>query len=552
MRAHYSLEVWLPLVAGFAIAIAYMGAATFVAADLDFARFPEVQYVCHRLAVDDQACRAGAVWAGVSSILGLSVAAIITLAGLVLTKASRPRWPASDSAVVAVCLMAALVCGAHIVRQSVFQDITSRLEALGSNASLISLENLLWPLVLQLFVAAATLRARLVAGSTLLLIAALSPFRSVLVAMALFGGVVPILGYFHRAQLRRKWAYLAVLLLLLAGAAAASFLIQTRARLGPSGPSGFAHAISQRIVMPLFQAEAAEVVARSERLPSIADNVLIKFRLREGPNLNEALYQRLYGEGTGETTALPYGESAANWSISPVAWIALAALIPALAALLIEGAGLPVATLCALAVWRGSMGGLSDVLPALVIQIAMIFGLSRLRRDAPALLCRGAIVALAVVAAGHLAESWLASRHLRAVAHFQMSPEAAASIPKCEDIVTIINREVNAVGLRDDAVATSARVFERALIVNVGVTAHRAADKDRLIARFRNDLSSVLSSCGGPSTDGVRFSDLQIETAGAVTPLVVLTVLSSFLATLFTLRRRSEAEELVVSELSQE
>jgi hypothetical protein len=104
-------------------------------------------------------------------------------------------------------------------------------------------------------------------------------------------------------------------------------------------------------------------------LPKIKSGHLKKLGIAKGDNLNEFLYRRLYsGGGIGETTSLLIGEAAANSLVSGLFW-SVSALIVLVLICWSTSRFMDIGVLIGIAAWRGSMGGLFDVFPALVLQV---------------------------------------------------------------------------------------------------------------------------------------------------------------------------------------
>jgi hypothetical protein len=149
---------------------------------------------------------------------------------------------------------------------------------------------------------------------------------------------------------------------------------QTRGRVTETGKFTSAQsALAQRLAYPLFQAHFASVIAAQVPVPTVADEILGKIRVRRAPNLNEFLYGIVHGTGTvGEMTSLYYGEAAAYSKSPPVIWIFIAPLLIVAAWLILRRFGYETGTLMGVQIWRGSLGGLIPLIPALVLQMLAV------------------------------------------------------------------------------------------------------------------------------------------------------------------------------------
>lgn len=517
VRSSRPSSIWPPIAAGLAISIGYIIAATWLAYAIDYSRYPEIQFVCERLSLGETTCRDGAVSAGISSLFGLMGAAFVAVVLKQVVTISRPERPAPEFAGIILSVFAIILCGLHVARDLAATEVAVRQDITGK---LISLENLLWPLLLQFFVSADSARQRLITGSALFLIATLSPFRGVIFSIAVFGGAVPLFVYFSRSSTHKRWLYFSSALVLLLAFLSLAVVWQTRERQQDGTIYTVADAIAQRVAMPLFQAQAAEILRRDGGVPTVIDNIASKIRLSSGPNLNQLLFRRIYGEGAGETTALLYGEAVTNFSSPPVVWIGTFALIPIVMAVALRSIGVALGTVCAIAIWRGSLGGMSDVIPALVIQLAA--GSSLLFLDRP--LWRKPVYAvvfgaLTLIAAGHLASTWNASRHNRLIGHFTMDPMATQAMLKCSRMAEFANLRALSFGALDSSISTTTTIFENKMMIYVGAAGLDSDDRYRLFKRVEEDLSSLAVTCNSSPNNSVKFDYSRSERAGTLSPM---------------------------------
>lgn len=241
-------------------------------------------------------------------------------------------------------------------------------------SAFISLENLCWPLLLQLlaWTRVTAMKATIVAfiGAVI----ALSPFRAVLFAAAFFGAVVPLAARARRERAARNRVGRTVLIGLASVAAlgSAAIVYQTDARrLQATATAGLVDALVSRAASPFFQGELARQVASMQQraLPTFIDTMASKFQRGAVINLNQRLYAMLYeSQAEGQTTSMLVGEAAANTRLSPAFWVFSAPIFLILFHLA-SRRWLDLQVLIGVALWRCSMGGLFDVLPALALQI---------------------------------------------------------------------------------------------------------------------------------------------------------------------------------------
>ena len=462
----------LPLWIGLGTALAAMLAALLVLATFGLTDFPAITQACALNDLSDTACSATAWKVGWFAVLAYVV---VLAAGIVVHRrlghspaaAAGPRLP--DTGVRFVLGVALAVVLVHLVALVAGPAFASRNDESVRYGALISIENLLWPLLLQLYLSQPEPRLRTAALATLLAVMALSPYRSALLAIMIFGFAVPLaaalwqtmrLGW-PRAQVlgcTRQAAFAVAIgavvawggyvgtvnrfpsMLVVDQFLAAQARAQTRPPLqvehvetpAPSGavpkeapaadaaasPAGIVTApppaalvprLAQRIVFPLYQAAIVGNLATLVPLPSLRNELGRKFRLTREPTLEEFLFRRIYG-GTGpdQTTSLYFGEAVAYFPGPPLVWMIVGPLALVLAALLLQRRGIPAATTLGVALWRSSFSGLAPILPALILQLATLGALGRAKRwTIHPLLQQAARHALtAVLAAVLVAQLW--------------------------------------------------------------------------------------------------------------------------------------------------
>lgn len=244
----------------------------------------------------------------------------------------------------------------------------------------ISIENLTWPLLLQLAFWTDNWRSKIVFLAFLTAIVALSPFRNIVFVLLYFGALVPMATMLIRQRMSRQARLLLLGVAVMATIVGGTIMfIQTMGRYTSAALSSepqaipiaeVARAITSRSIVPLVQAVMAEQLSSLSDLPNAKDGLLRKLRLSNAENLNEFLYKRIYAGGDiGEATSLLYGEAAANSGLCGAYWTFSALILLVLVGRFAEDY-IDIGVLIGVAIWRGSMGGLFDVLPALILQVA--------------------------------------------------------------------------------------------------------------------------------------------------------------------------------------
>jgi hypothetical protein len=135
--------------------------------------------------------------------------------------------------------------------------------------------------------------------------------------------------------------------------------------------------LRQRIAIPLYQAHLALADDIDQQVPSISDEVLTKLRLRNATGINGYLYQMTHPNATyGETTSLYFGEAALRTAAPPLIWCVVAPFILVLLWVALRRYGYASGALIGIAIWRGSLGGIVGIVPALAFQLALLMVLT--------------------------------------------------------------------------------------------------------------------------------------------------------------------------------
>ena len=363
--------------AAIALIVAANGASLALSSPTAAPEFHDIGLICRLVNEAADECSAAAIRAGWVMMAGSGLAGAIAwpaLRALPKTPACRidDGWSARLFLVAVITLLVI-----HVVFQLDHGPAGSRGDAIERVSHLISAENLAWPLLLQLASTQSKLRSRLLYLALAFYIASLSPFRGVLFAVTLFGVMLPLAGHLRDRENRRGWRSAitnAIGLAAVCGVLGYLVYAQTANRPGSLPGNGiYGQTLKQRIAIPLFQAHLAERLSAFTPLPDMAQEIQRKLRLTDEPSLNEFLFRRIYGAGYfGETTSLFYGEALANSRSHPLVWATLAPLLLVWSWAALRHRGFDAGVLFGLALWRGSLGGLATVLPALVLQLCAL------------------------------------------------------------------------------------------------------------------------------------------------------------------------------------
>lgn len=447
-----------PLLCGLLLAAVAMAAMLSVSLAFEVTSFPAITYACAVNGLAPADCLSGARSAGLQSLIGFTVAVALGLwrrwfspPGTEASGAQTDARPSPSESLFVTAALALLTTHAGVLVLG--RAFVSRLNESEAYGNLISLENLMLPLLLQLYVSASRENpARPAMLATMLMAMMLSPYRAMLLAVFFFALLLPLFTRAWRQWRHRDgggWGTVARQGMLAATIGVAvvvagvqdtqmrspTVLAQARglAQLPPPEPrpvksaataernapqpaaaatlpatmplppADLASRLGQRVVFPLVQAAIAGHLADSgAALPTLADQLLRKLRLSDAPTLEEFLFRRLYGGEThGETTSLTYGEASAFFPGPPLAWMVLAPLLLVFLWRRLRLRGLDCGTLYGLAAWRSSFSGLLPLAPALVLQSAGLWLIRSVRLDrfatAIRLLLTGTILAALAV-----------------------------------------------------------------------------------------------------------------------------------------------------------
>jgi hypothetical protein len=402
----FAIKGPLAFLAGAITATAVAAVSFAIVASTSLEKFPEIAYACAITQLNDHACLAGAYLAG-----ALTLAAFALVLVSIVWAAHRPKLGVTEKIAVpqTVTMLLLAFCFAlllaHLIARGLIPANPSRIDELHYFSTFVSIENLLWPLLIQLLLLEKDTRLRSGLISALMLIMVLTPYRAVVFAIFVFGFALPI-GYLLCDGYREKWsrtslAAIATRTVLATAIGVVLFLdgaVDSQARALTASPIELVAPLvkrppgepielttigrlRQRFAFPLYQAAIVEHLSRTQAVPSLLDELARKFRLNDHPNLNEFAYRAIYpGSVTvGQTTSLYYGEGAAYFGAAGILWTVCAPLLLVIAWFLLSRLGLEVGAIMGIALWRSSFAGLITILPAVLLQLFVIFVIARSR-----------------------------------------------------------------------------------------------------------------------------------------------------------------------------
>ncbi|MDH3388442.1 MAG: hypothetical protein OEN02_11100 [Gammaproteobacteria bacterium] len=397
---------------GLLLAIAYTTLALALAIwNVDITPFGDILISCHVSALEPSECRKLAINAGWETALGL-LAGLLCLVTFQLSRDARHRYQAwripsytfqRSFLYQLFMLFIILLVAIHLFYRFDGPMIVNRTMMLSHESRFASLENLCWPILLQLFVADKSRTGRYLALVLLVTIASLTFYRAMYIALLVFGVGLFALEIMHRCWRHRarwrKYVYalgehslvgLVLVILIFATAVSDSSMRRSYVK-SESADSPVARVTEQpvvedhsgqrrmvqRIMFPLYQASMAKQISLSTELPSATQTIARKFRLSGEPNLNEFLYRSLYEyDPVGQAVSLFYGEAAASTALRPFYWILASCIILISVAIVGQRIAVPIGLVVGVALWRGYQGGLFDILPALIIQLVTIIAIT--------------------------------------------------------------------------------------------------------------------------------------------------------------------------------
>jgi hypothetical protein len=374
-----------------AAALAAVSVAVIVLSSLTM--FPDVERACSAVGLTDPQCVASARAAGVTTLAAFT----LVIAGTFILgnrAAAKPELSVPPLIMILLLIFCFALILAHLISREMQPVYVSRTDQLRHFSNFISLENLLWPLLLQLFLLERDWSLRSTLAAALMLIVTLTIFRAANLSILIWGFVLPLAFSLWDAH-RAGWTYIAfrdagirVLLVALIGSAfvwdgladtqsraaqASTIAFTSRSTMNTlaEAPMSTLALFERRLASPLYQAALVAHLSETTALPTIADELRRKLRLSDRPNLNEFTYDIIYpgGAGVGETTSLFYGEGAAYFGKVWAIWALGAPLLFVLAWFILSRMRVEASALLSIQLWRSSFSGLVTLLPALLLQI---------------------------------------------------------------------------------------------------------------------------------------------------------------------------------------
>lgn len=184
----------LPLWIGILLALGAVLAALAVLATFGLSTFPAIVQACGLNLLGGGACTADAARIGVYAVLAYLT---VLACGIALYRRSDRRGDTISIALPATAIRVVLIATFAVVLVHLGVLVAGPAFASRSDenlhyGALVSIENLLWPLLLQLYVSQPDARLRAAVLAALLAVMALSPYRSASLAIMTFGFAVPL------------------------------------------------------------------------------------------------------------------------------------------------------------------------------------------------------------------------------------------------------------------------------------------------------------------------------------------------------------------------
>ena len=360
--------------------------AVFVIENADVSSYVDIGEICRLLGEPSTPCAAHGAYAGwIGCISAVVLVILVVAANRRFATSARSRRVAGAAFVVSAPLVL-VVTALYVLSEARHPLPLYRDDAFLWHSTAISLGNLIWPLFLQLSIVASNWKWRLFFLCLVSLIVTFSPFRGVFFAVGVFGVLLPLLehviGQVKAYGLKsRQVAIYAGALSICVAVAALQLAIETKGRssnLAGGGSAEIAAKLGQRVAIPLFQAHLARAYDFDPRMPTVADDVLTKLRIRRALDFNSYLFAVTHeGVALGEVTSLYFGEAAVRTTSDPIVWSVASPFLLVLIWVALRNLEVDASLLIGLAIWRGSLGGLIGVMPALLIQLGLYVALCR-------------------------------------------------------------------------------------------------------------------------------------------------------------------------------
>lgn len=375
------------LISAIGLIVASNAVAIFVIENADVSSYVDIGDICRLIGEPSTECAAHSVHAGWIGCIAAVVLVILVVAANRRFATTAGNFRVAGAAFVASAPLVLIVTALYVLSEARHPLPLYRDEAFLWHGSIISLGNLFWPLFLQLSVVASNWRWRLFFLCLVSVILVTSPFRGVFFAAGVFGIVLPLCEQIIRhvrtlgAKSKRVIIPAFALSICVAGAIT-QLAMDTRQRpsnLGGGESAEITAKLGQRVAIPLFQAHLAQAYEFDPRMPTLTDDILTKLRLRKALDFNNYLFSVTHpGINYGEVTSLYFGEAVVRTTSGPIVWSVVAPFLLVLIWLVLRKLEVDASVLIGLAIWRGSLGGLIGVIPALLIQLGMYLVMCRL------------------------------------------------------------------------------------------------------------------------------------------------------------------------------
>jgi hypothetical protein len=367
--------------------------------------FPDIERACRMTHVAIANCASGALAAGVVTLASFLLVIVVAVWMRRAATLSAPPYLVPSLPKILFLLFCFALVLVHLISRELGPAYASRIEELKHFSNLVSIENVLWPLLIQLLLLERDRCLYSAVVALLMLILTLTIFRTTALTVFAFGFAVPLgclLWYAHRLPQAGDTTWVVAKRSALVGLVAVALfsdgwrdtqsrtigsnpISQTATANGPSLELGTIGRFRQRLVYPLYQAAMVAQLSDTLPLPTMLDELKRKLRLSDRPNLNEFTYTLIergdsepQGTEIGETTSLYYGEGAAYFGKAGIVWALGAPLLFVFIWLVSMKLRIEASAVLSIALWRSSFAGLITMLPSLFIQLACLFAMTRL------------------------------------------------------------------------------------------------------------------------------------------------------------------------------
>ena len=170
-----------------------VAAAFAILGSMGLSKFQEISYACNINGLNDASCVAAAWKVGMFGLTAYAIVLTLSVLSYRLFRGTNRTVSLHPTLVELLLTLAFGVLLLHVFMLTWGPAFASRLDENEHYSIFVSAENLLWPLLLQAYLMEKTYHLKTALLSSLLFVMLLSPYRSALLAIFVFGFVVPLL-----------------------------------------------------------------------------------------------------------------------------------------------------------------------------------------------------------------------------------------------------------------------------------------------------------------------------------------------------------------------